>query len=89
MRRRGSWTQIVRERLSDRSGRVEGRIIAMDILPMDPIDGVTFLQGDFREQEVADKLTEILNGDKVEWCFRTWLRISRGSPRPMRPVRSF
>ena len=62
----GSWTQIVRERLSDRSGRVEGRIIAMDILPMDPIDGVTFLQGDFREQEVADKLTEILNGDKVD-----------------------
>lgn len=40
----GSWTQIVRERLSDKEGRVQGRIIAMDILPMDPIDGVTFLQ---------------------------------------------
>lgn len=33
---------------------------------MDPIDGVNFLQGDFREQEVADKLSEILDGDKVD-----------------------
>ena len=62
----GSWTQIVRERLVGRDGKVDGRIIAMDILPMDPIDGVTFLQGDFREQEVADKLAEILGGDKVD-----------------------
>lgn len=62
----GSWTQIVRERLTNREGKVEGRIIAMDILPMDPIEGVTFLQGDFREQEVADKLAEILGGDKVD-----------------------
>ena len=61
----GSWTQIVRERLSDKDGRVQGRIIAMDILPMDPIDGVTFLQGDFREQEIADKLAEILDGDNM------------------------
>ena len=30
------------------------------------IDGVTFLQGDFREQSIADKLAEILNGDKVD-----------------------
>lgn len=62
----GSWTQIVRERLTDKNGELKGRIIAMDILPMDPIDDVYFLQGDFREQEVADKLAEILNGDKVD-----------------------
>lgn len=62
----GSWTQIVRERLTNKEGRLQGRIIAMDILPMDPIDGVNFLQGDFREQEVADKLSEILDGDKVD-----------------------
>ena len=62
----GSWTQIVRERLVNKQGEIEGRIIAMDILPMDPIDGVVFLQGDFREQEVADKLAEILDGDKVD-----------------------
>ena len=62
----GSWAQVVRERMSDSKGGVRGRIIAMDILPMDPIDGVTFLQGDFREQDVADQLAEILNGDKVD-----------------------
>ena len=62
----GSWTQIVRERLTDKNGELKGRIIAMDILPMEPIDGVTFLQGDFREQEVADKLNEILGGDKLD-----------------------
>ena len=62
----GSWTQVVRARLSDKTGALNGRIIAMDILPMDPIDGVTFLQGDFREQSIADKLAEILNGDKVD-----------------------
>lgn len=62
----GSWTQIVRERLSDKDGKLNGRIIAMDILPMEPVDDVIFLQGDFREQEVADKLAEILAGDKVD-----------------------
>lgn len=62
----GSWTQIVRERLSDKDGNLVGRIIAMDILPMEPVDGAIFLQGDFREQEVADKLTEILDGGKVD-----------------------
>lgn len=62
----GSWTQVVHERLADKNGRIRGRIIAMDILPMEPIEGVTFLQGDFREQSVADQLAEILNGDKVD-----------------------
>lgn len=62
----GSWTQVLRERMVDGNGTIRGRIIAMDILPMDPIDGVHFLQGDFREQEVADQLAAILNGDKVD-----------------------
>ena len=62
----GSWTQVVREKLAGRDGEVNGRIIAMDILPMDPIDGVTFLQGDFREQEVADKLTELVGDRQVD-----------------------
>ena len=57
----GSWTQIVRERLTDKYGELKGRIVAMDILPMEPIDGVTFLQGDFREQEVADKLDVVIS----------------------------
>lgn len=49
----GSWTQIVKERLTDKDGKIDGKVIAMDILPMEPIEGVHFLQGDFREQEVA------------------------------------
>lgn len=62
----GSWTQVVREKLAGKDGEVRGTIIAMDILPMDPIDGVTFLQGDFREQEVADKLAEIIGDKQVD-----------------------
>lgn len=62
----GSWTQVVRARLSDKTGALNGRIIAMDILPMEPVDGTIFLQGDFREQDVADKLSEILEGGKVD-----------------------
>ena len=62
----GSWTQVVREKLSDKNGEVNGKIIAMDILPMDPIDGVTFLQGDFREQDVADQLNVLVGEEQVD-----------------------
>lgn len=41
----GSWTQIVKERLTDKDGKIDGKVIAMDILPMEPIEGVHFLQG--------------------------------------------
>lgn len=61
----GSWSQIARERLSNPDGTINGRVIAMDILPMDPIEDVDFLQGDFREQEVADKLNALVKGGKV------------------------
>lgn len=62
----GSWTQVVRKKLAGKDGEVRGKIIAMDILPMDPIDGVTFLQGDFREQEVADQLSAIVGDRQVD-----------------------
>lgn len=63
----GSWSQVVRQRLTNKkTGELEGTIIAMDILPMDPIEGVSFLQGDFREQEVADQLEALLQGEKVD-----------------------
>mgnify|MGYP000590509801 CR=1 FL=1 len=35
----GSWTQIVKERLTDKDGKIDGKVIAMDILPMEPIEG--------------------------------------------------
>src|SRR5690625_3869109 len=62
----GSWSQVARERLLEDNGQINGRIVALDILPMDPIDGVDFILGDFREQEVLDKLEETLGGQKVD-----------------------
>lgn len=61
----GSWSQIARKRLANPDGTFCGRVIAMDILPMEPIEGVDFLQGDFREQEVADALDALLEGGKA------------------------
>jgi 23S rRNA (uridine2552-2'-O)-methyltransferase len=57
----GSWTQVLREKL----GR-QARIIALDILPMAPLPGATFLQGDFREDEVLEALEELLGERKVD-----------------------
>ncbi|HUN76277.1 MAG TPA: SAM-dependent methyltransferase [Steroidobacteraceae bacterium] len=47
----GAWSQYVR----DRVGR-QGRVIATDLLPMDPVAGVEFVQGDFREEQVLTAL---------------------------------
>jgi 23S rRNA (uridine2552-2'-O)-methyltransferase len=54
----GSWSQLVRARLGD-----TGRVVAIDILPMAPMAGVEFLQGDFREDEVLAQF-ETMVGDK-------------------------
>lgn len=62
----GSWSQVARKILSGKDGELKGRIVAMDILPMDPIDGVAFLQGDFREQSVCDELARIVGEEKVD-----------------------
>lgn len=57
----GGWSQYAVKVLGEK-----GRVVAMDILPMDPIAGVTMLQGDFREQEVLDQLLALLDGEKVD-----------------------
>ncbi len=51
----GSWSQYVRERLKRGAG-IDGRIVALDVLPMEPIADVDFLQGDFREEPVVAAL---------------------------------
>lgn len=64
----GAWSQYVRRRLSPVGaavGELNGRIVALDILPMDPIEGVTFIQGDFREPEVLAQLEAALAGDSA------------------------
>ncbi|WP_034691994.1 RlmE family RNA methyltransferase [Acidovorax sp. MR-S7] len=65
----GAWSQYVRRRLAPggaAAGRLDGAIIALDILPMEPIEGVTFLQGDFREEEVLARLQEAVQGRAVD-----------------------
>jgi 23S rRNA (uridine2552-2'-O)-methyltransferase len=62
----GSWAQVVRERLLASNGEVHGRIVALDLLPMEPIAGVEFIQGDFREEAVAEQLAQVLARVKVD-----------------------
>jgi 23S rRNA (uridine2552-2'-O)-methyltransferase len=59
----GAWSQYVRRRLSPggaAAGALNGSIIGLDILPMEPIEGVQFIQGDFREQEVLEQLEQAM-----------------------------
>ncbi len=65
----GAWSQYVRRRLSPQgaaSGTLNGTIIALDLLPMEPIEGVQFLLGDFREGEVLDQLEALMAGRKAD-----------------------
>ena len=65
----GAWSQYLRRKLSPDGaavGELNGRIIALDLLPMQPIEGVEFLQGDFREDEVLEQLQEKLQGRKAD-----------------------
>lgn len=61
----GAWSQYVRRRMSPggaASGELAGTIIALDLLPMEPIEGVTFLQGDFRESDMLERLYQAMEG---------------------------
>ncbi|WP_076590932.1 RlmE family RNA methyltransferase [Herminiimonas arsenitoxidans] len=63
----GSWSQYVRNKLSGSiGGGINGTIIGLDMLPMEPIADVHFIQGDFREQEVLDQLEQVVGGRKVD-----------------------
>jgi len=65
----GAWSQYLRRRLSPggaASGKLNGTIVALDILPMEPVEGVNFLQGDFREPEILARLEEALAGRKAD-----------------------
>jgi len=70
----GAWSQYVRNRFSPRTatgggaaaGALDGSIIALDILPMEPIEGVVFLQGDFREPEMLARLAATMQGRKAD-----------------------
>ena len=57
----GGWSQLVRQRLGEK-----GKVFALDILPMQGIAGVDFLEGDFREESVLRALEARLEGQKVD-----------------------
>jgi 23S rRNA (uridine2552-2'-O)-methyltransferase len=65
----GAWSQYLRRRLAvggAAPGALGGTIIALDILPFEPIEGVSFIQGDFREQSVLAQLEALVAGRPVD-----------------------
>ena len=56
----GGWSQVAARRLKG-----QGQIVALDLLEMDHLQGVDFIQGDFREEEVLKQLETLLEGRKV------------------------
>jgi 23S rRNA (uridine2552-2'-O)-methyltransferase len=57
----GAWSQYARGRVG-----AAGRVVATDILPMEPLAGVEFVQGDFREEEVFSRVLSLLPQGAVD-----------------------
>lgn len=66
----GSWSQYATRVLGVAAGQagrtVQARVIALDILPMDPLPGVVFIEGDFRDEAVLARLEDALGGRTVD-----------------------
>ena len=65
----GAWSQYLRRRLSPTgaaAGELNGTIISLDLLPMEPIEGVHYIQGDFREESVITQLEDVVQGRPVD-----------------------
>jgi 23S rRNA (uridine2552-2'-O)-methyltransferase len=63
----GSWAQYTRRKLAGKEGGgITGTIIGLDLLPMEPIADVLYIQGDFREDVVLDQLALVLEGRKTD-----------------------
>jgi 23S rRNA (uridine2552-2'-O)-methyltransferase len=58
----GGWSQLVVKLI-----KPKGRLIALDLLPMDPIPGVEFIQGDFSDDAVLATLCATLSSAKADW----------------------
>ena len=57
----GGWSDYALRKLGGK-----GTVVALDILPMTPLSGVNFIQGDFREDEVLDELNIVLNSQPID-----------------------
>ena len=65
----GAWSQYVRRKLSPlgaAAGDLNGNILAVDLLPMEPVEGVHFIQGDFTEADVLAQLLAIVGDRPVD-----------------------
>lgn len=65
----GAWSQYLRRKFAGEGaavGSLKGTIIALDLLPFEPIEGVQFIQGDFREEAVSQLLVDALQGRAVD-----------------------
>lgn len=66
----GAWSQYVRRKFAGGNaaavGALNGTIIALDVLPLEPIEGVSFIQGDFREDDVLARLRELVGSRQVD-----------------------
>ncbi|MYM89689.1 rRNA methyltransferase [Rugamonas sp. FT82W] len=63
----GSWGQYTRRKLAGKEGGgINGTLIGLDLLPMEPIADFHFIQGDFREPEVLQLLEDHVKGQKVD-----------------------
>lgn len=57
----GGWAQVTQRIVGD-----SGRVIGLDLLPIDPLPGVTFIRGDFRENGPLEQLRRVLDGAPVD-----------------------
>ena len=57
----GSWSQVAIKRVGE-----SGRVFALDLLPMEPIGGVEFMQGDFHDEAFVERFEEMLGGRQVD-----------------------
>jgi 23S rRNA (uridine2552-2'-O)-methyltransferase len=63
----GSWSQIAREQLGYTKGKLRGRVLALDMLPMESVPGVDFIEGDFREEAVLAQVQGWLAGEQADF----------------------
>jgi 23S rRNA (uridine2552-2'-O)-methyltransferase len=70
----GAWSQYLRRRFAPKvagsggaaSGELQGRIIALDLLDFEPVDGVHYIQGDFRDEAVLRQLVAAMDGQRAD-----------------------
>lgn len=63
----GSWSQYARNKLARAAGGgIDGTVIALDLLPMEPVADVNFLQGDFREEGVMHRLEALVGERQID-----------------------